>query len=167
MRKAIERLKAIKPQAKADLEWLSYAVADNEIAQAFNLRNEATLMLLCGLIATGNVRALDKNGDLIDLDECTIVELEGKPAFVAAEDLRDWLRDHSALPQGARDRVIAQKLRDGINPPRNIPWKPFCDVIRDGCGGWVGNGTKRKPAHGFSDKQIQRAVKDLRSVYDI
>jgi hypothetical protein len=35
MRKAIERLKAIKPEAKADLERLSYAVADNEFAQAF------------------------------------------------------------------------------------------------------------------------------------
>jgi hypothetical protein len=116
------------------------------------------------LIATGYVRALDADRELIDLDECTISELEGKPAYVAAEDLLDWLHEHSTLPQGSRDRLIAQKLRKGINPGRNTPWKPFCNVIRDECGGWVGNGAKRRPATGFSDKQIQRAVKDLRSI---
>jgi hypothetical protein len=162
MRKALERLRALKPQTKADLEWVSYSVADSELAQALSLPNDVALTLLCGLIATGNVRALNKDRELIDLGDCTIAELEGKPAFVAADDLRDWLHEHSTLPSD-RDRLIAQKLRAGINPPRTIPWKPFCNDIRDGCGGWIGNGTKRKPAHGFSDKQIQRAVKDLRS----
>jgi hypothetical protein len=122
-------------------------------------------MLLDGLIATGNVRACDKNDDLIDLDECSIAGLEGKAASVAANELREWVREHSTLPQGsqARDRLIAQKLQEGINPPRNTPWKTFCNLIRNECNGWVGNGAKRKPAIGFGDKQIQRAEGRIRT----
>jgi hypothetical protein len=152
-------------RVKADFEWISHVVAQDELAQAFTLPSAAAAILLDGLIATGNVRARDRNEEVIDLDECTIADLEGRAELVAANELRDWLREHSTLPQGlqARNRMIAQKLEEGINPPRNIPWKKFCNDIRDGCGGWVITGGKRVPARGFSDKQIQRAVKDLRS----
>jgi hypothetical protein len=153
-----------KPLTKAEFEWIKYGVGEIELEQAFSLPRAATAMLLHGLVATGKVRALDKDENLIDLDDCTIADLEGKPAFVAVDELRDWLREHSSVPQGARDQLIAQKLRAGINPPRNKSWKEFCDLVRDECGGWIGNGAKRRPALGFGDKQIQRAVKDLRSL---
>jgi hypothetical protein len=162
---AMELLRAKgRPRTKADFEWISQVVAQDELAQAFTLPSAVAAMLLDGLIATGNVRARDMNEELIDLDECTIAQLEGKAELVAANELRDWVREHSTLPQGSQARrVITRKLREGINPPRTIPWKSFCNDVRNECNGWVGNGAKRRPAHGFSDKQIQRAVNDLRS----
>ena len=64
-----------------------FANAVDEIAKALNLPREIAQAILFGLIATGEVRASDKT-DLIDLDECTIAELQGRPAFVAAGELR-------------------------------------------------------------------------------
>jgi hypothetical protein len=155
-----------RPRTKADFEWIGQSIAWAELTQAFNLSNDVAAMLLDGLIATGNVRALDRDGELIDIDNCPVADLEGKAKSIAANELRDWISAHSTLPQGpqARDRLIAQKLGEGINPPRNIPWKKFCDDIRDGCGGWIVTDGKRVPTRGFSDKQIQRAVKDLKSI---
>ena len=161
--KALERLKRMG-EWKPEHEWISHVVAQDELAQAFTLPSAVAAMMLDGLIATGNVRARDKNDDLIDLDECSIGGLEGKAELVAANELRDWLRVHSTLPQGSQiRRVITRKLREGFNPPRTIPWKSFCNDVRNECNGWVGNGAKRRPAHGFGDKQIQRAVNGLRS----
>jgi hypothetical protein len=163
---AMELLRAKgRPRTKADFEWINRVVARDELAQAFNLPSAAAAMLLHGLIATGNVRVLGNDNELIDIDNCAIADLEGKAASVAGDELRDWINAHSTLPQGpqGRDRLIAQKLQDGINPPRTIPWKQFCDGVRDECGGWIVTGGKRVPARGFSDKQIQRAVNDLRS----
>ena len=161
----MERVRANRrPRTKADFELISRIVAQDELTQAFTLPSAVAAMLLDGLIATGNIRALDKDEKLIDVDECTIADLEGKAELVAANEFRDWLREHSTLPQGSQARrVITRKLREGINPPRTIPWKSFCNDVRNECNGWVGNGAKRRPAHGFSDKQIQRAVNDLRS----
>jgi hypothetical protein len=166
--KLIDRFKAKRrPRTKADFDWISQGAAEDELGQAFNLPSEVISMLLHGLVATGTVHALDRdNGELIDIDECKIWELEGKIKSVSADELRFWLSRLSTVPQGpqGRDRLIARKLGEGINPPRNIRWKEFYVLVRNECGGWVGNGAKRRPALGFGDKQIQRAVKDLRSI---
>jgi hypothetical protein len=159
----MQRLRAPRrPRTKADFEWIGQSVAEDELVQAFALPSAVASMLLHGLVATGTVRVLDNDGNVIDLDECKIWEFEGKIKSVAANELRDWIGEHSSVPQGHRDRLIAQKLQEGINPPRNKSWKEFYILIRDGCGGWIGNGAKRKPAWGFGDKQIQRVVKDLK-----
>jgi hypothetical protein len=165
MKAILERHKPRRPLTKADFEWINQRLAWDALTQAFGLQSAVASMLLDGLVATGNVRALDKDGNLIDLDECTIGELQGKAAYVAADELRDWLSKHSTVSQGpqARDRSIAQKLREGINPPHKKSWKEFYDLIRDECGGWIVTGGKRCPARSFSDKQIQRAVKALRA----
>jgi hypothetical protein len=141
-------------------DWIRFAKAVAEISEAFGIRSEAASMTLYGLVATGIVQALDKAGKFINLDTCTITELEGKPEFVSTNELRSWLREWSAAPTVDRDRVIEKKLRGSQIPGRNIDWKKFCDEVRDGCNGWRAKG---RPAWGFSDKQIQRVVNELRS----
>jgi|SRR6516164_991483 len=161
----MQRLRAPRrPRTKADIEWIGEGVAWDDLAKAFNLPSDVASMLLHGLVATGTVHALGKDGELIDLDQCTIADLEGKVKSVSVDELRDWISEHSALPEGpeGRDRVIAQKLSAGVVPPRTISWKTFCDDVRNECRGWIGNGATRKPALGFGDKQIQRAVKNLK-----
>jgi hypothetical protein len=127
--KLIDRFKAKRrPRTKADFDWISQGAAEDELAQAFNLPSEVISMLLHGLVATGTVHALDRdNGELIDIDECKIWELEGNIKSVSADELRFWLSRLSTVPQGpqGRDRLIARKLGEGINPPRNIRWKEF------------------------------------------
>ena len=139
-----------KPRSKADYEWINIANAVGETAKALNLPSEIAQAILFGLIANGEIRASDKT-DLIDLDECTIAELQGRPAFVVADELREWLRDNSTAPlTGNRDAEIAKRL------PRTVYWKTFCKEVRHACGD---NG--KRPAWGFSTKQIQRRVKEL------
>jgi|SRR6516164_7895114 hypothetical protein len=160
--KLVERLKAnAKPPRKADHNWITFAAAVGDIAEALSLRSEVAEAILFGLVATGDIRAQDHDDEIIDLNECTIAELSGKPVYVSENELKDWLRKYSAAPTKDRDRVITERLQIGLRPPRNIPWKRFYDDIRSACNGWQGKGDKRKPAWGFSDKQIQRAVKAL------
>jgi hypothetical protein len=156
----IERLKSnAKRPIKAAYQWIRFAKASGEIAEALSCTHEIAQMTLFGLVATGNVRALDAAKHFIDLDECTIAELEGKPAYIAADELRDWLKGCSTAPlPNRRNAVIAQKLDRGEFPGRNVAWKKFCDGVRNECNGWRSKG---RPAHGFSDKQIQRAVKEI------
>jgi hypothetical protein len=157
----LERLKASKLFNKADHDWIKFTEAVDEIVEAFGICSEAASKTLFGLIATGLVRALDKAEQVIDLDECTIAELEGKPKFVSASQLRSWLREWSAAPTGDRMRVIEAKLRSGQIPGRNIPWKQFCNDVRNDCNARLD--AKGRPALGFSDKQIQRTVNGLRA----
>jgi hypothetical protein len=155
----VERLKAkARRPNKADHDWVKYPTAVTEVVEAFGISSEAASMMLFGLIATGQVRALDNHQEFIDLDDCTIAELEGKPKFVRADEFRNWLREWSAVPTADRDRVIADKLRSGEFPGRNTTWKKFCDEVRNKCNGWRAKG---KPAWGFGDKQIRRIVSDL------
>jgi hypothetical protein len=155
----VERLKAkAKPPNKTDYEWIKFTKAAAEIQEAFGTCPEAAQMTLFGLIATGQVRALDKAEQFIDLDDCTIAELEGKPKFVRADQLRDLLREWSPVPTADRDRVIAEKLRSNQIPGGNTPWKKFCDEVRDKCNGWRAKG---EPEWGFSQKQIHRSVNKL------
>jgi hypothetical protein len=154
----VERLKAKATQRKN--EPLTIGEAAAEIAQALNIRDEAAMMTLYGLCATGSVRWLDDQGELVDEDECTIGDFNNKPKFVIASDIRSFLTDWSPDPLPTkRETVISAMIAEGLNPPRNISWKKFCDQVRDKCNGWVG----KRPALGFSQKQIQRIVNDLRS----
>jgi hypothetical protein len=142
-------------------DWINIAQAVSEIAKALNLPSEIAQVTLFGLIATGTIPASDVKG-LIDIDQCTIADLEGRPAFVEAGRLRNWLRDYSKAPLPNRlDAVIAEKLQAGSVPGRNVDWKPFCDNVRDECNGWIVTGGKRKANKGFGDKTIQRRVKYL------
>jgi hypothetical protein len=104
------------------------------------------------LIATERIRARD-----LDLAGCKLADLE-QAEFVSGSDLAEWLPP----PLNERDARIAKLVRDGANPPRTQPWKDFCNEVRDQCrAGWRAKG---KPAWGFSDKQIQRAVKALKAL---
>jgi len=66
----------------------------------------------------------------------------------------------AALPRrGSKEAVIRRLLAEGILPPADIPWKEFCERVRDECNGWIGIGPQRKPAYGFNDKAIKYTVK--------
>jgi hypothetical protein len=145
---------------KAVSKPIKFAVAAEEIAYALNIKDEAATMILYGLCATGSVRWLDKRGEVIDEDDWTISDFNDKPKLVIADDVRHWLTEWSSSPQRSRrGAAIEAMLAEGHNPPRNISWKEFCGRVRDECNGWLGD----RPALGFSDRQIQRNVKDLRS----
>ena len=105
----------------------------------------------------GSVPLADGVGDTVEAAEATALAA----ALVVADDVRSYLVDWSAVPQPKRrDHVIAVLLVEDYNPPRNIKWKPFCDLVRDKCNGWLKPG---KPALGFGDRQIKRAVNELRA----
>ena len=95
-------------------------------------------------------RQVDYDGP--DADGCKVL------VMLNVDDFERW-RD--SLPQPSadsrRDAVIRKLLEDGKRPPHNIQWKPFCDKTRNGAGGWISKG---QPAHGFSDRQIKRVVKE-------
>jgi hypothetical protein len=102
---------------------------------------------------------------VVELDEITAEEFSNKSLCIGAKDFRSKLVEWSPQPQPLqRDRVVSELLAGGSNPPRNIAWKAFHNRVRNECKGWLKAG---KPAHGFSDKQIQRVVKELRSKWDI
>jgi hypothetical protein len=135
--------------------------AATEIANALNIKIEAAMMTLYGLCATGSVRWLNSEG-VIEEDECTIGNFEGKPKFVIPSDVRSWLGDWSQGPQPSRrEAVIAAMIAEGVNPPRTISWKKFCNDVRDACNARLD--AKGRAPFGFGDKQIQRIVKDLRA----
>ena len=129
--------------------------AADDIAIALSVPGEIAETILYGLIATNTVQACDDQQNLIDGDECTLSNLEGKPTWVDANELREWLRANVRGPiHGQREREIAKRL------PRAVPWDEFCDGVRDACNGWYDK-KKRKPAPGFSARQIKRKAKGL------
>jgi hypothetical protein len=135
--------------------------AAKEIEEALRIPYEAAMTTLYGLCATGNIRWVDGTGEVVEEDQVTIAEFSGKVAYIVADDVRFQLVRWSPQPQQSqRDRVIVRLLAEGHNPPRSIKWKPFCDLVRNNCNGWLKAGA---PAFGFGDKQIQRIVKELRS----
>ena len=152
-------LARMKP-AKRNEVWLALSQAADEIRQALNISYEPAYMTLHGLCATGNVRSQNNEREIIDTEDYTVSDFEGSPAFVSADDVRHWLARWSRVSSShIRDQIISKLLSDGLVPPRAIKWKPFCDRVRNDCNGWLGD----RPALGFSDKQIQRAVKELRT----
>ena len=81
-------------------------------------------MQLIGLIATGNVRALDGNGELIDIEQCTAIELEDKLRQVCLDDLREWFHEcrpkHDHITISARDfSGVANCITE--QPPKWLP----------------------------------------------
>jgi hypothetical protein len=124
-------------------------------------------MTLHGLCATGNVSSWNGQFEIIDIEKVTADQfgrpnVPGCPAFVDADEVRHYIAEWSSAPSSnkIRDQIIQKLLNEGHVPPRAIKWKAFYKLVRDACNGWLGD---RRPAHGFGDKQIQRAVKDLRS----
>jgi hypothetical protein len=138
-------------------EPLTFSEAAIEIADALNIKHEAATMTLYGLCATGHIRCLNDRGELIEA-----IDIEGKPAFFRASDVRHFLTEWSEGPQPSRrEAVISTMINEGVNPPRTISWKKFCNDVRDACNARLD--AKGRPPFGFGDKQIQRIVKDLRS----
>jgi hypothetical protein len=134
--------------------------AAKEIAEALKIDHKAAMMTLYGLCATGDVRWFDDSGEIVDEDSVTIAAFAAKPVFIVADHVRHWLVEWSPDPQPKRrEQVIQTLLAEGLNPPRNIQWKPFCDLVCNKCNGWLAPG---KPALGFGEKQIMRIVKELR-----
>jgi hypothetical protein len=152
------RDKAPKPD-----DYLRFSSATSDIEQALCISNEAAAMTLYGLCATGNVRVFNGQYEVIDVEKCVMEDFERiKPIFVSRDDVRHWLTEWSRGPvRRDRDKVILTMVREGLVPGRNISWKKFCVEVRNKCNGW---GAKDKPATGFGDKQIQRAVKGLQSL---
>jgi hypothetical protein len=145
----------MKPNGKHKRNWVAFHNGVAEITDTMRIPNEAASMLLYGLCATGNVRCLNDQDEFIDPDECTLTDFNGEAAFIAASDVQHFLAEWSSAPQPLLINVeIAKRL------PRRIPWKQFCNEIRDACNGWRAPG---QPAWGFGDKQIQRSVKDLQA----
>jgi hypothetical protein len=125
----------MKPNGKRRQNWVSFHNGVAEITDTMRIPNEAASMLLYGLCATGNVRCLNDQLDFIDPDECTLTEFSAAGAFIAVNDLRHFLAEWSSAPQPSLINVeIAKRL------PRRIPWKQFCNEIRDACNGWRGPG---------------------------
>src|SRR5262245_6726284 len=137
---------------------LTFDQAASEIAQALKIEHEAAAMMLYGLCATGNVGCVNDQGEIIDYDECTIAAFSGASirASVVAGDVRPYLTKWSTGPLPHQRAAVIQAML-----PRTISWKEFCNQVRDKCNGWIKTGGEPKPQQGFSQKQIQRIVKDL------
>jgi hypothetical protein len=91
----------------------------------------------------------------------SVLAHNGKPYRVEVSSglLRRLLSDRVVVKTDDRDAVIGRLLREGKIPPKHIPWKEFCSLVRDQGNGW----TDKKasvPAMGFSDRQIKRVVND-------
>jgi len=156
----------LRSKAKANVgSVFTFDQATSEIAQALKIKYEAAAMTLYGLCATGNVRWLNEQGTVAEEDKCTIAEFYGQktPAFVVADDVRHWLTQWSPDPLPDQRWDVIRKMLAEDNPPRTISWKEFCDRVRYECNGWIKTGGELKPRPGFSQKQIQRIVKDLRA----
>jgi hypothetical protein len=155
----VERLNKAKAKRRTSNQLLRFGEAAIEIANALNINDVAAEMTLYGLCATGNVRWLNDQGELVDEDQCTIGDFNDKPKLVVASDVRSFLTDWSPDPlPSKREAAIRAMIAEGLNPPRNIHWKTFYDRVRDECNGWLGD----RPAWGFGDKQIKRIFNDLR-----
>ena len=142
--------------AKPETEWLKFDDAVKQIAKALALPHEVAEALMCGLCATGALRAAsDKH--IIDPDEEPMGDV-AKLRRVSEADLGEWLRDHChvAIP---RDGEIKRMLRAGHVPGKTITWKEFCDRLRDRCGGWLKKG---QPKRGFTDRHIRRRIDHFR-----
>jgi hypothetical protein len=146
-----------------NIEWLTFANAEQEIARALKIKREAALMTLFGLCAIGDVRVADANGEVIEEGEYMIGDIvEIRHLRVAAGDLHAWLADVSAAPQrSALKEAITRRVNAGEVPGDTITWARFCDLIRKDCNGYVRTGGKPQPSRGFGDKTIKRAVADL------
>src|SRR5215469_5550513 len=89
----LERMKAGQRKPK---DWLACTVAADEIAQALSLPWEPALVLLHGLCATGLVRCLNRQREIVDPDEVTLAEFQFEAVIVNATDVREQLAEWTA-----------------------------------------------------------------------
>jgi hypothetical protein len=57
--------------------------------------------------------------------------------------------------------AIKKRLARGQRAPDDVPWKQFCDDIRDDCGAWIGDRKHQRTKRGFSDDTIERVAREL------
>jgi hypothetical protein len=144
---------------KSNPKALPFDQAVEELVSALALPYGAALALLCGLCATEEVSCFTKDPHWRQIDpDKEPMGNAARPLLVNEDDFRDWMRRHCQV-SSSRDDEITRRLRANEVPGENISWKEFCDGVRDRCGGWIKKG---KPNRGFSDKQIQRMVRELR-----
>ena len=80
-------------------------------------------LTLHGLCAAGNVRSYNDQFEIIDTEEITVSDFEGRPVYVSVEDVRHNLAQWSRAPSSnIRDKVIATMLDENKIPGRNITW---------------------------------------------
>jgi hypothetical protein len=152
-------------------DWVLFSYVGAAISITLGLSQGVAERTLRELCAKGDIRSircgLDKEDEaqIIKPSEWlkAEVDLEGSVlqyVSVSLDDYRYWLRQQKQPEElSARDTVISKLLQAGECPPDKLPWKEFCDTVRDTANGWTNN----EPSFGFSDKQIQRAVKILRT----
>lgn len=93
-------------------------------------------------------REVDEDGP--DEEGCRV------EVMVSEDDFRRWLNSQAQpSADSRRDAAIRKLLEAGPRPP----WKEFCNKVRNIADGCI-NGN---PALGFSNKSIQRAVKEIES----
>jgi hypothetical protein len=107
-----------------------------------------------GLDFIYNGRVIFKPHQYGDLSFAPNDELEG-PIFVTnnrrAHKKRSLAKSNVRGQKISLEAAIEDLLAKGQEPGRNIPWKTFCDNVREMCGttaGW----------RGYSDRSIKRAV---------
>jgi hypothetical protein len=145
-------------QIKAPTEWLPFDKAAGKLQLGLKLASiEAATMTLYGLCATGTVRWLDNQEQLVDEDECTVADFDSKPAFIVTVDVLHWLAGwvpNLKLLEELRDTLILERVRDGDRPGIQL-----YDFVRKAC--HVGSNRRGQlDQEGFSDKQLGRIAKD-------
>jgi hypothetical protein len=74
----------------------------------------------------------------------------------------EWLNQQPLPRKGSKEATIDRLIAEGLRPPTNIRWTPFCNRVRDEGDGWTGKGAKRKPRWGFQNRTIQNYVRGVR-----
>lgn len=144
----------IKPQSQQIAIELDFLKATMTIATTLKVPNELGKLILLGLCASGEIRY--RCGDqIIEWGEIPVGEFA--PTHVCAEDLLEWFEGYGS--RSTIETAISERLVSGVVPGRTISWKEFCDNVRNACNGWDAKG---KPTRGFSDKNIQRIVNEIR-----
>jgi hypothetical protein len=77
-------------------------------------------------------------------------------------DVDAWLNQQPLPRKGSREATIRRLIAEGLRPPTNIQWTPFCNRVRDVGNGWMWKGAKRKPAWGFDTRTIQNYVRGVK-----
>jgi hypothetical protein len=78
------------------------------------------------------------------------------------EDIDAWLNQQPLPRKGSKEAIIDRLIAEGLRPPTNIRWTPFCNLVRNAGNGWMGKGANRKPAWGFDTRTIQNYVRGVK-----
>jgi hypothetical protein len=164
------------------VEWISFYMATIEIEKRLSISHAEARRRLRGACAEARIRSLKEHREEFELPayKRTVIaprewrerevdydgpDPEGFLTSVEVNegDFQYWLKG-LPLPEvpNQRDTEIRKLLEAGKYPPDKMSWKEFCGKVRDGADGWTKTGGELKEAPGFSQKQIQRAVKRMR-----